>query len=216
MSALDRTTLKALFQNGDVPSGSDYGDMIDSAANLAETAAQTFQGAVNFAAGFSAATVGGTNIAGTNVSGTNLNAGSANVTNMLVSGATFASGATVTFNAAPTFKQNFSVSAFPLYKMEASIACISTAQASARLLTAVFNVIKTVATGANDSVVLPGGYPRAVQFIINTTTASAKVFPPSGGAIDGGSTNAARDIGPSSRVLVFHEASGTFYTLRGS
>src|SRR3990167_1864273 len=42
MTAQTRSTLKAVFETGDTPAGSDYADMIDSAANVADTTAQSF------------------------------------------------------------------------------------------------------------------------------------------------------------------------------
>lgn len=41
MTAQTRATLKALFENGDKPSGSDYSDWIDSMVSLSDTTAQT-------------------------------------------------------------------------------------------------------------------------------------------------------------------------------
>ena len=42
MTEQTRTTLKAVFEDGDVPSGANYVDLIDSAANLSDTTAQVF------------------------------------------------------------------------------------------------------------------------------------------------------------------------------
>lgn len=43
----NKASLTALFQTGDVPSGSDYANFIDSCVNVAETSTQTMQGAIN-------------------------------------------------------------------------------------------------------------------------------------------------------------------------
>lgn len=220
MTALDRVTLRAQFQNGDTPQGSDYANMIDSAANLAETSAQTFLGPVTFNAGFGTTTLSGTTIVGDNVRASAVSAvslhGTLNGTlNGTVSGTVNPTGGTAT--GLMTFAAGLAISGLLTQQTPVSVACISTAQASARLLdNANIFVLSTVATASNDSVRLPGGYPGTLQMIINNTTASAKLFPPTGGTIDGGSTNAARDLFPSSRVLVFHVASGTFFTLRGT
>lgn len=42
MTAQSRATLKAKFETGDTPTGTDYEDLIDSAANLVDASAQTF------------------------------------------------------------------------------------------------------------------------------------------------------------------------------
>lgn len=46
MTAQIRSVLKGKFEQGDAPQGADYEDLIDSAANLAETTVQSFQGEV--------------------------------------------------------------------------------------------------------------------------------------------------------------------------
>lgn len=48
MTAQNRTTLKAAFETGDVPTGSDYADLIDSSLNLVETSAQSIASPVTF------------------------------------------------------------------------------------------------------------------------------------------------------------------------
>jgi hypothetical protein len=221
MTALDRVTLRASFQTGDTPNGTDYQNLIDSAANLAETSAQTFLGPVSFAAGFGAASVSATNLVGTNAQLGTVSADAvyASAFNGIHVGAQVGpvSGTTGIFSGLLTLQAGIQVSGLVQMQTPVSVACISTAQASARLLDqANIFVLSTVATGSNDSVRLPGGHPGTVQMLINATTASAKVFPPTGGTIDGGSTNGARDIFPSARILVFHATSATFYTLRGT
>lgn len=41
MTAQNRATLKALFEDGDIPTGSNYTDLIDSFVSIADTTAQT-------------------------------------------------------------------------------------------------------------------------------------------------------------------------------
>lgn len=50
MAIKSRATLKQSFENGDVPTGSDYEDLIDSFLNLADTSAQTVDGPIHGAA----------------------------------------------------------------------------------------------------------------------------------------------------------------------
>lgn len=44
MTTYDKQTLKTYFQTGDVPTGADYGNLIDSQVNVAETSAQSMLG----------------------------------------------------------------------------------------------------------------------------------------------------------------------------
>jgi hypothetical protein len=44
MTAISRVTLKGVFENGDVPTQSDYENLIDSSLNLVDTTAQSMAG----------------------------------------------------------------------------------------------------------------------------------------------------------------------------
>jgi hypothetical protein len=46
MTTYDKQTLKTYFQTGDVPTGNDYANLIDSQVNVAETSAQSMLGAL--------------------------------------------------------------------------------------------------------------------------------------------------------------------------
>lgn len=48
MTAQDRATLKSEFETGDVPDGTDYGNLIDSFLSLVDTSAQTVASPVTF------------------------------------------------------------------------------------------------------------------------------------------------------------------------
>lgn len=55
MTAQSRATLKSKFENGDVPTGEDFGDLIDSFVSLTETSAQNIAGNVQFSSNVCAA-----------------------------------------------------------------------------------------------------------------------------------------------------------------
>jgi len=220
MSILDRVTLKSVFENGDQPQGSDYANMIDSALNLAETTTQTMNGPLILAGGISAASVNTGNLTATGiVSAASVWAAVVDVTTVSAQTVTFSiwgvpgSGASVNGNV--TFTAGYLGQT-----VDTSVACISTVQASARLLTASFNVLKTSVTAANDSVRLPGMFPGATIMVVNDTTQSAKVFPPTGGQINALGANAALDLGPNSgaiRQAIIHCITSTqAYAIRGS
>lgn len=63
-------------------------------------------------------------------------------------------------------------------------------QAGATPLTAANNVIGTVGT-ENDGVILPAAAVGDVVFVRNGGANTAKIYPPVGGALNGGSANAA-------------------------
>lgn len=57
MTAQNRATLKAEFEQGDKPQGSDYADLIDSFLSVADTTAQSVASKVTFDGGLAATTV---------------------------------------------------------------------------------------------------------------------------------------------------------------
>jgi hypothetical protein len=220
MSVLDRVTLKSGFENGDQPQGSDYANLIDSMVNLAETTIQTMNGPLILAGGLSAASISTGNITATGiVSAASVWAAVADVTTVSAQTIAFTTLNVPTSGTVITGNITFTGGCM-MQTVDSSIACISTVQASARLLTTTINVIKFSATGANDSVRLPGLYPGCTVMIINDTTQSAKVFPPTGGQINALGSNAALDLGPNSgaiRQAIVHCITSTqAYAIRGS
>ena len=76
-----------------------------------------------------------------------------------------------------------------------AVAAAGNSQATATALTASLNVV-TSATGTSaDGVLLPAGYAQGeIILIVNATAVALDVFPPTGGAINGGSANAAKAL----------------------
>lgn len=221
MSALDRVTLKSGFENGDQPQGSDYENLIDSFLCLAETTTQTLNGPVVFAGGISAASLSTGDITMTgSLSAAQVWAPIGNFTSLSAQSLTIAS---VVIPASGGTIGGGNVSFTSGYlggTVDTSVACISTAQASARLLAAAVNVIKSSTTAANDSVRLPGLFPGVTFVVVNDTTQSARVYPPSGGQINALGTNAALDLGPSTgaicRAMITCITSTQAYAIRGA
>lgn len=219
MTSLNRTDLKAKFESGDAPQGSDYADLIDSFVTLAETTTQSLQGPLTFAGGLSAASIAG---------GTGTFSGTVSAANVWATNvdATTVSAQTVTMStiSGPVSGVNVSNSinftAGYLKETVASVACIGSTQANGYTLAHAINILRTVVTGGvSDAVVVPGFYPGAKFTVINNTTGSAQIFPPVGGSFDSGSTNAKIDIGPRggaiSRVTIWCETSAAAHTMRG-
>lgn len=75
------------------------------------------------------------------------------------------------------------------------IAAAGSDQAGATELAGAFNVIATATGTSADGIRLPATYPLGVPlYVINTTAVALDVFPPTGGAINGGSANAAKAL----------------------
>jgi hypothetical protein len=74
-----------------------------------------------------------------------------------------------------------------------AITCAGTAQATATALTGSHNVLTTAA--GETACVLPAKYPVGSPIVVrNNTATAALVFPPVGGAINGGSANASFSV----------------------
>ena len=82
MAQRDKATLKALFQTGDGPSGSDYEDLIDSFLNLAETTVQTIAGNIAFSGGATYSTLSAAVVGGAQGTFSALNATAASITTL--------------------------------------------------------------------------------------------------------------------------------------
>jgi hypothetical protein len=79
--------------------------------------------------------------------------------------------------------------------VNAAVAAAGNSQATATALTASLNVV-TSATGTSaDGVRLPAGYSQGdIILIVNATAVALDVFPPTGGAINGGTADAAKAL----------------------
>lgn len=135
-----------------------------------------------------------------------------NITASLVT----ASAATISDITAPRVSAaNINVTNRLTQTVDTSVRATGSTQTSAKSISAVTNILTTVSAGSEDAVIIGGGYPGFIQYIINTTTNTAQVFPPSGGSFDGGSANAAKTLDPSGRMMIWHATSALFYTHRG-
>lgn len=88
-----------------------------------------------------------------------------------------------------------------------SITTATTAQATGTALQLGINVLTTAAS--ETACVLPAAAPLATPIIVHNTTATAGlVFPPSGGAIDNGSTDASTSLAQN-KTAIFIRRSAT-------
>jgi len=103
-----------------------------------------------------------------------------------------------------------------LQSVDSSVKAVGSAQSTAKGITAAINLLITVSAGTDDAIRLPGGYPGWTQYIINSTSSTCQVFPPTGGTIDALSPNAAQTLNPLGRMIVHHITSARFFTMRGT
>lgn len=234
MTAQVRAYLKSIYENGDVPQGSDYVDVFDSFVSISDTTVQSLNSPLT-TSNLGATTVSAASIEVGDVSAQSVVTSALTVNDIRLTGAF--SAATVNANvvnansvsakaanvSALTVLNNASVSGrvqtYDLFQqsIDTSVAATGSSQSSAKQLGSfVSNIIRASTTAQEDGVRLGGGYPGLVQYIVNRTSQSAKVYPPTGGTINSAAANAAVDIFPVSFNIVLHESSAFFILHRGT
>lgn len=219
MTTYARSTLKTFFENGDVPSGTDYSNLIDSCLNIVETGVQTMGGALNptelITSRVSAGTgifTGDVNVAGiisaNNISmfgilsanSINMYGNLTNTGNILGSAATFTgdvSASTSTIYASAMRSTN------GVFSGVGVVSAAGTAQATAAVLTNVINRGKGVADGVTTGFTPLANRAGLVQYLYNEGP-SANLWPPTGGTINGLAANTAFSLATSAMVTIVH------------
>lgn len=210
MTTYNKTTLKTFFENGDIPTGQNYSDLIDSQVNIVETGVQSMGGAL---APIELITprVSATNI---NVTGI-LSANTISLNVVTVSGlvATTANLTNVSANAlnvaTDVSANNGTVYASAVRSTNGVLAGVGvvsatgTAQATAAILTNVVNRGKGIVDGTTTGFTPLANRAGLVQYLFNEG-ASANLWPPVGGTINGLATNAAFPLVASAMVTIVH------------
>lgn len=183
MTTLSKQTLTALFQTGDVPSGTDFANLIDSQINVAETSVQSMIGAINptelITARVSAADVnvtGNLTVAGT-FSAAAFSTTSVTTSALTVTGAVSAGSLNVStdISAAGTIAASASRMGLRL-STPIIISAAGTALATATLLTGGTNRVQGVADGQTTGVRLTSQVGLQ-QYVINESSISANLWP---------------------------------------
>ncbi len=214
MTTYNKATLKTYFEQGDVPSGTDYGNLIDSQINIVETALQSMGGPlattklitplVSAAAmtlstilsansiyvnNLVAASASFTNGSFTNGSFTNVSAASINVTGDV-------SAATGTVYASAIRSTNGVISSTGI------VSAAGSAQATAAVLTNIINRGKGVVDGQTTGFTPLANRQGLTQYLFNEGI-SANLWPPTGGTINGLAVNAAFPLAASASYTIF-------------
>lgn len=202
MTTYNKTTLKTFFETGDVPTGTDYANFIDSYVNIVETGNQTMAGSLTPTELITPRV----SCANLNVTGT-LSAGTiafSNVRATIVSATTIYNDAYIGQNVSSTvigadqITYNSSLLAFV-----ATVSATGTAQGTAALIAAPI----TRGAGVTDSVstgfLLQGARTGKTQYIVNGA-ASANLWPPTGGKINVLASNAAFGMTANTLYTIIH------------
>lgn len=228
MTTYNKTTLKTFFQNGDVPTGTDYANFIDSYVNIVETAEQDMAGPlgttelitprvsatnVNVTGILSASTLSfGTvsanniNIAGNLLMGTGKVLVSGDSGNAAFAGAVSAASLNVTGDVSAATGTIYASAMRSTNGFIGGVGIVSaagTTQATAASLSFVVNRGKGITDGQTTGFTPLTGRPGLVQYLFNEGP-SANLWPPTGGTINGLAANAAFAIGTSAMVTIVH------------
>lgn len=215
MTTYNKTQLKTFFETGDVPTGTDYANLIDSCVNIVETASQTLAGPLNPTELVTARVSAGN----ANVTGTMTIAGQTSAENVNVGGGLSVSGASTLAGA--SFSGTVSAGALNCADVSANVVWVSgarfsvltvnasgTTQATAAPLTATINIGAGMGDGSQTGFILGANQPGRLQYIINGTV-SGNLWPCVGGQINALSSNAAFGLTANTLYTIIHtKASG--------
>lgn len=212
MTVLSKSSLQALFETGDIPGGTDYANFIDSCVNLAETSAQNMQGSlITTELVTTRVSAGNANFTGVvsaaNINAINLVAASANISGSLSVSATISANAiniSGDFSAATGTVYTSAIrSTNGMLAGTGIVSAAGTAQGTATLLANIVNRGKGVTDGSATGFALPANKTGLVQYIYNDSV-SANLWPPTGGAINALSSNAAFALAANTLYTICH------------
>lgn len=228
MTTYNKATLKTFFETGDVPSGTDYANLIDSYVNIVETTTQVMAGALNptelITARVSAANgnitgiLSAATLAVDSISTPSITASAASITGTVsaaglnVTGNISAVNGLVTASAASftaDVSANGTIYASAMRSVNGFIggtgivSAAGTAQATAASLTFMVNRGKGVADGTTTGFTPLANRAGLTQYLFNEGV-SANLWPPTGGTINGLPVNAAFSLAASAMVTIVH------------
>lgn len=211
MTTYSKSSLKTFFQQGDIPTGTDYANFIDSQVNIVETDLQSMGGplqATELIA--SRVSAGNANFTGT-VSAVSLNAFNLTVSNIINAASASYQDMTITNSLSvvgQTSATNINISG-ELIRTVTNYVAAGTAQATATVISAGLATLTGASDGQTTGYRLMANKTGLVQQIFNQNTVSANLWPCTGGQINVLASNAAFGMTASTMYTVFHtKASG--------
>lgn len=201
MTTYNQTSLKTFFENGDVPTGQNYADFIDSCLNVADTSAQSMSGPLNVVEVITGRVSAGNGVfTGDLTVGGNFSINSLSVSAVTATSDISASAGSVYASALRTTGG--------LYQAVGIVSALGSTQATAAPLTFTINLGAGVADGVTTGFILQANRTGLEQKIINGT-ASANLYPCIGGQINALASNAAFAMAANTLYTIIHtRASG--------
>ena len=203
MTTYNKTTLKTFFETNDVPTGTDYGNLIDSQINVVDTVDQSISSTLIVpelvTPRVSAATVVVTN-------SLSIPSGTVSANNMVLntisaSAATFTRTFSTLISAEDTYTGALRTNG--IFGNVIVVSAVGTTQATAATITGVVNRGKGVVDGQTTGFKPPSNFPGLIQYLYNEGP-SANLWPPVGGTLNGLAVNVPFPLPSSAMVTVVH------------
>jgi hypothetical protein len=217
MTTYTKATLATFFETGDVPTGTDYANLIDSQVNIAETSTQAMAGSLSLVELIGArVSAGNANIVGI------LSAAVIAADAFLVSSVVAATGSftatvsagninvTTDVSAGGTLYANANRAQFNYHGTPVIVSAAGTAQTTAAILAFEFTRLQGATDGQTTGFRLVPNQLGWVQYLANECTVSANLWPPVGGVINGLAPNAAFGMAANTPYIIMHRAASAY------
>lgn len=227
MTTYNKATLATFFQTGDVPDGTDYANLIDSQVNIVESSVQAMGGALSTPE-LITARVSATNVNVTGIlSANNLAVNSLTVTTLAAttitgSAATFTGSVSaslfngnslsiaVDVSAGGSIYANANRSSFNYHGTVTIVSAAGTTQGTGTVIAIEFARLQGVTDGSATGFRLLSNQTGWVQYLANECAASANLWPPTGGKINGLANDAAFPMAANVPYIVMHRAASAY------
>lgn len=210
MTTYNKQTLATFFQTGDVPDGTDYGNLIDSQINIVETSIQMMAGALSttelITPRVSASIV---NVTGT-LSISTFSVGTLTAPAIITDNISVSSNVSAgTLTVASTTSVQATWISGNLVRPVVTITASGTTLGTANILTGQINRLTSVTDSTATGVGLQANLTGLIQYLYNETATSANLWPCTGGQINALASGAAFGLAGSTLYTIVHtKASG--------
>lgn len=208
MTTYNKQTLGTYFQTGDVPTGTDFQNLIDSQVNIVETSTQAMAGPLSTTELITSRISAG-NIF---VTGT-FSASNISVSAISVTGTVSAGGLNVTADVSASTGTVYASAMRSTNGVFAGVGIVSaagTAQATAAVLVNIVNRGQGVTDGSTTGFAIPANRTGLVQYLTVETNTSANLWPPSGGTINNTAANTVFALAGRTSYTIIHLAASAY------
>lgn len=208
MTTYNKQTLGTYFQTGDVPTGTDFQNLIDSQVNIVETSTQSMAGPLSTTELItSRVSAGNVFITGT------FSASNISVSAISVTGTVSAGGLNVTADVSAATGTVYASAMRSTNGVFAGVGIVSaagTAQATAAVLVNIVNRGQGVADGVTTGFAIPANRTGLVQYLTVETNTSANLWPPTGGTINNTAANTVFALAGRTSYTIIHLAASAY------